>query len=406
MEVLHRCKASKEVEDVISSMPEDVIANIMDRLPLKDAVATSILSPSWRSKWTLLTQLVLDPHFFFNFLNRKFPFDKNYITRLILHLQGAVTNFDLFISNWIKIDDEDIHDWVMLLSKMRGFKELTLWNTRTPIQLPTPIFSCLELKHLKLCECVLSPSTYFRGFPKLLTLELVHVGFQDHKYGELIAQCPLLQTLKISNRHLRGELKVVEIVKLENVKVLCLSLCLLDNMAMVRLSTVFQHMSLVPKLQKLDLDFENCKFLAEDVAHNPVSITFPFLKTLTLCQMDFSNVSMVSCAFGMLFGCTNLQNLQITAIYKNAVPIPAIFPQEVDCNTMGQLQLRNVNLALIKGLENEVCLIKCILACSPILKSINIRLNWLVESNVNEKYKIASTLLKFHRASPVAEVIF
>nr|XP_043626684.1 uncharacterized protein LOC122598149 isoform X2 [Erigeron canadensis] len=146
-------------------------------------------------------------------------------------------------------------------------------------------------------------------------------------------------------------------------------------------------------------------FLPEDVAQNPVSAAFPFLKTLTLCGMDFSSVSMLACAFGILFRCPNLQILYIIAIYENFALPPAIFPPEVDCSTMGQLQLRNVFLVSIKGLDDEVCLIKYMLACSPMLKSIVIKSS--IESNDgNEKYKLATKLLKLHRASPMAEIIF
>nr|GEU78759.1 copia protein [Tanacetum cinerariifolium] len=57
-------KASKyEAEAFISSMPDNVITNILDRLPTDDAVRTDILSRDW-SKWTLLTQLVFDEKFF------------------------------------------------------------------------------------------------------------------------------------------------------------------------------------------------------------------------------------------------------------------------------------------------------------------------------------------------------
>nr|XP_043627138.1 uncharacterized protein LOC122598616 [Erigeron canadensis] len=92
------------------------------------------------------------------------------------------------------------------------------------------------------------------------------------------------------------------------------------------------------------------------------------------------------------------------AMYKNVVPLPDISSSEVDCSTMGKLQLQNVSFIFIKGLENEVCLIKYILACSPMLKSIEILLDTSIGSNVNEKYKLANKLLKLHRTSPKAEV--
>nr|XP_043626621.1 F-box/FBD/LRR-repeat protein At1g13570-like [Erigeron canadensis] len=399
MEVVHHRRGG---DDVISSMPENVIANIMDCLPLKDAVATSILSPGWRFKWTLVTKLILDAAVIDSFPG---DFNKSDISRLLLHLK-QVTNFVLTITSDIKLDDADMYHWVMLLSRIRGFKELTLINfCETPLKLPSYLFSCLDLKHLELYHCVLSPSPYFRGFPKLLILGLHDVTIPDHTYGEFIAQCPLLETLQIWNNNPVGEVKLVEIAKLKNLKVLRLSLCLLQDMTMVRLSTVFQHLSLLPKLQELYLRFENCEFLPEDVAQTAVFSAFPFLKSLRLYHMDFSSVSMLSCAFGMIFGCTNLQNLDIRAMYKNDVPLPTIFPSEVDCSTIGKLQLQNVKLVGIKGLENEVYLINYILACSPMLKSITILLDKSIRNNVNEKHKLANKLLKLRRTSPIAEVV-
>nr|XP_043625774.1 uncharacterized protein LOC122597217 [Erigeron canadensis] len=292
----------------------------------------------------------------------------------------------------------------MLLSRIRGFKEFTLVHSRdAPVKLPTHLFNCLDLKHLKLERSIYPLS--FRGFPKLLTLDLHNnASIQGHRYGELIACCPQLETLKLWDSDLRGQVKLADITNLKNVKMLALSLCLLDNMTMLRVSTVFQHISLLPKLLELCLRLENCTFLPED-AQNPVSANFPFLKTLAFCHMDFSSFSMLSFAFRMLIGCTTLQTLFISGIYKNDVPLPAIFSP--DRSTMGQLQLQlqKVRFVSIKGLENEVCLIKYILACSPMLKSIEIRLTPYVGINNNEKYKLASKLLKLRRASPMAEII-
>nr|XP_043625687.1 F-box/FBD/LRR-repeat protein At1g13570-like [Erigeron canadensis] len=386
MEVLHHeklCKASKlspeggDDGDLSSGMPDNVIANIMDRLSIKDAVGTSILSTSWRFKWTLLTQLVFDMNFFDMLARRKIHFDKNNITRLLGHLDGAITKFDLYVTNDIELDDEDIHRWVMSLSRLGGLKELSLDNMhKTPVKLPTHLFPCLELKHLKLRNCVLSVSPYSRDFPKLLSLKLMCVSFQDHQCGELIAQSPLLETLEILDIKVRGGLKLVEIAKLKNIKILYLSLCLLENMTMVRLSSVIDHMSRLPNLQNLYLGFDECEFLAEGVAQNPVSATFPFLKTLFLSQIDFSSDTMLSCAFRILFGCSNLQTLHI-ATYKNAVPPPLLFPQEVDCSTIEQLQLR-MSLFIIHHTSIDR----------------------------NEKHKLANRLLKLHRASAKADISF
>ena len=65
-------------EDIISSMPDDVINNILKRLPIHEAVRTGILSREWRYKWTILTQLVLNTPL------RGYRYRGNIISRLLL----------------------------------------------------------------------------------------------------------------------------------------------------------------------------------------------------------------------------------------------------------------------------------------------------------------------------------
>ncbi|XP_022020411.1 F-box/FBD/LRR-repeat protein At1g13570-like isoform X3 [Helianthus annuus] len=62
MELIHGThKASKFAsQDFITNLPDNVVTNILDRLLLRDAVRTSILSKSWRFKWTMLSQLLTE----------------------------------------------------------------------------------------------------------------------------------------------------------------------------------------------------------------------------------------------------------------------------------------------------------------------------------------------------------
>nr|XP_043622668.1 F-box/FBD/LRR-repeat protein At1g13570-like isoform X2 [Erigeron canadensis] len=412
MELVHgrkgRASRCAPVEDVIGNMPENVITNIMDRLPLQEAVRTAILSRKWRYKWTLLSQLVFD-YDFFQSLKRSgdaiMHFDQKNISRLMLHLKGAITNFVLDMPEGIALDVEDVNHWIIFLCRI-GIKKFTLLNDYDELKLPANIFSCIALQHLELHCCFFSPLPSFHGLPNLLSLELYKVRVQDYKCGDIIAQSPLLEKLSIFDFVARCEVKLVEIVKLANLRELCLSLLLLDNVTMTRPSNIFHQLSLLPKLQNLILYFWDCTFLAEVGEQTWVSTAFPCLKTLSLYGIDFSSDTMLSCVIGMLSDAPNLQTLDITAAYKSTLPPPLISFLEVDCNTIGQLQLQNVVLASIKGLENEVCLIKSILACSPLLKRIVITPNILLMGDGNEKFKLASKLLKLHRASPLAEISF
>ena len=58
-----------DMADYISNMPDNVTTNIMNRLPLKDAVRTGILARSLRFKWTLLTDVIVDEDLFYYLTN-------------------------------------------------------------------------------------------------------------------------------------------------------------------------------------------------------------------------------------------------------------------------------------------------------------------------------------------------
>ncbi|GJR44234.1 putative F-box-like domain superfamily protein, partial [Tanacetum coccineum] len=356
-------------DDFISSMPDNVMSNIMDRLPLQNAVRTSVMSRSWRFKWTLLTQLVLDEYFFKFILASRKKFDRTDISRLLLHLKGAI----------------------------KRSKDFTLKSAPYQfLKLPTHLYSCQELEHLKLQYYFFRPSPSFCGFPSLLSLKLNAVKFQGYQCGELIAQCPLLEVLRITNHEVGCEVKLDEIAKLENLKKLSLSL--LDKSTMIMDPSIFEQMCLnLPKLEGLSLDFGNCKLLDKRVP-----TAFSYLKTLKLYQMDFSSSVMVSCVFGMIFGSSNLQTLKITATYKNAVQPTAICSSEVDYNTIGKTQLRNVVLTSIWGSVYDLCLIKSLLAGSPLLKKM------VICARPSEMFggerEFTTKLLKLHRASPIAGI--
>ncbi|PWA87359.1 leucine-rich repeat domain, L domain-like protein [Artemisia annua] len=290
----------------------------------------------------------------------------------------------------------------MFLSKI-GIKDLTLKNIPQQfIKLPTHLFSCLELKHLKLHYCIFRPSHSYCGFPNLLSLKLNAVRFQDYQCGELIAQCPLLEVLKITNHETGCEVKLAEIAKLENLKKLSLWLSLLDKTTMIRSPTIFEQICLLlPKLEGLSLDYRNCKLL-EEAGAKSLSPVFPYLKTLNLYRMDFFSAITVSSAIGMIFGSPNLQTLKITAAYENAAQPTAICSSEVDYNTIVKTRLRTVVLTSIRGSVNDLCLIKSLLAGSPLLKKI------VISARPSEMYGgergFTTKLLKLHRASPIAEI--
>ncbi|KAF5762061.1 putative F-box domain, leucine-rich repeat domain superfamily, F-box-like domain superfamily [Helianthus annuus] len=399
MKLTHRKrKASKFApQDFISSMPDNVVTNILDRLPVRHAVRTSILSRSWRFKWTMLSQLEFDRVFFGCLMQHKGENDcGGVISRLLLHIEGVIEKFvlSMFDVKHINYRVENINHWILFLSTKR-IKDLTLdIGNWTPVKMPTHLFSCVELKHLKLRNCSFNPPSTFHGFPNLLSLELYMVRFKSGELGEILTRCPLLETLDLGYLYSTRSVKLVEIAKSENLKTLSLRLCDLDTETIISSSTIFELVGFLPKLEELSLDFAKCQ-LTEAGAKKK----FPTasLKTLTLSRIDLSNVHMRSCVFEVIRNFPNLQTLIISSIYRKTDSVP--IPEEY--NTTG---LRRVVFECLEGSENEVYLIKYLLLCSPFLEKVVIRGGeWFMS---RKRLKFARKVLKLHRASTVAEIDF
>ncbi|XP_076918219.1 F-box/FBD/LRR-repeat protein At1g13570-like [Bidens hawaiensis] len=381
-----------EPEDFISILPDNVATNILHRLPLQDAVRTAMLSRHWRFKWTMLSELKFDANFFAYLIERKGENSfGTIISRLLLHIHGVVTKSVLILT---LLEAEDIHHYLLFLSK-RGIKDLTLTYWSKPrVKLPTHFFSCLELTHLNISGCCFNPPPGFRGFPNLTSLDFAYdVLFGGGDLGEFLTRCPLLEILKLGYLCYTGGVKLAEIARLENLKILSLSLCHLE-------SNVIELAGYFPKVQELGLDFQDCN-LTEGGAINKFSTAFHSVTALNLTRIEFSDGIMLSCALEMIIHFPNLQTVEIySPLRRGNDPFPVFIPMpEVEYKT---IELRSVVFRFFKGSENEIYLIKYFLECSPFLKKIDI----MGDIAFDEQLVFVKKLLKLHRASPVAEIDF
>ncbi|PWA40978.1 F-box domain, FBD domain, Leucine-rich repeat domain, L domain-like protein [Artemisia annua] len=296
------------------------------------------------------------------------------------------------------MDAEEINKWIVYLTE-NGLKQLTIKNRgERPLRLTSHIFSYLELTQLELQNCELPPGTDFRGFPNLLGLNLEWVDIETLKCGEFLTRCPNLERLDYFSWNYN--INETAIAKLVNLKKLLWQLGTFKNTKMITNSKIFVVMGFLTKLSQLSLAFFNCQLLED--ARRSVPRSFPCLKKLNLFGIDFSSETMVSFAVELICACPNLLSLNIKTAIQDAFPPGS---SEVDYSRMGQLQLRNVGLYSIRGSKNEECMIKSLLACSPLLKKIVITADSPeVFGDDHGDSDFATKLLKLHRASPIAEI--
>ncbi|XP_071703247.1 uncharacterized protein [Rutidosis leptorrhynchoides] len=160
-----------------------------------------------------------------------------------------------------------------------------------------------------------------------------------------------------------------------------------------------------PNLEELVLslgDFEGG--VEELVSGKLVCDSFSCVKSLTLTFVDFDSSDVLGFMYEIIWGFPNLQTLTIKALSSDSYDHED--PSLELCTLMEQLQLLNVVLENFEGLENELFFIKKLLACTPLLKKFTIRPDptLLFPGGYEEKFKVAKKLLRFQRASAIADV--
>ncbi|KAF3630703.1 putative F-box/FBD/LRR-repeat protein-like [Capsicum annuum] len=159
--------------DMLSNFPENVIDKILMCLPFRDSVRTSILSKKWRYVWRRLPEFMLShtswkPKEDLADLTSNF---RKIIDRILAFHFGPVIKFTLsipyfdicpFIDDLIRfLSRNDIQHLVLRLP-IRG----------KPYELPPSLFTCSQLRHLTLPNCLLPHQPAFKEFDRSISLEL------------------------------------------------------------------------------------------------------------------------------------------------------------------------------------------------------------------------------------------
>ncbi|XP_058193516.1 F-box/FBD/LRR-repeat protein At1g13570-like [Rhododendron vialii] len=169
----------RSTPDIISNLPSNIMETILKYLPLRDAGRTSVLSRRWRYKWVTLPQLVFQNQFFVSSGDTEKI--KVIIYQVLLLHQGPLVEFKLCNPPFGSC--LDINNWIPMLSK-KNIQEFTLCLDLGPRhELRCDLFSFLRLKHLTLCGCVFKPPPAFKGFTRLVNLNLWNVNITPEMVG-------------------------------------------------------------------------------------------------------------------------------------------------------------------------------------------------------------------------------
>jgi hypothetical protein len=203
--------------DRISCLPGHIIDNILSRLPIKEAVRTSVLSSKWMNKWHTIPNLVFDRKCVSAIASQDpLVFESKYlkiVNHVLLLHNGPINIFKFSDCGRDLISESlvtDIARWIRHLSA-GSIKELVLEvciEERYKFKLPRCLFSCQSLHRLKLYSGWLKPPSTFQGFRNLKILELYHITITQNALEKLISRCPILEHLTLIGLDDLTEIKI------------------------------------------------------------------------------------------------------------------------------------------------------------------------------------------------------
>ncbi|XP_039118148.1 putative FBD-associated F-box protein At5g56690 isoform X2 [Dioscorea cayenensis subsp. rotundata] len=188
-------KMTSEGSDIISYLPYEIKELILERLPIKDVVRTSVLSSKWRYVWASMRKLVFDDK---DFITDE-DFDNmfaEFVDRFLLLHDGLIQKFHLMMEFELS---ETIDRWILVVSrkKVQNLKLVLSGPLDDMYKTHSSLFSCHELRHLCLENCSVILPRNFKGLGKLKTLKLHDIDISDDDLIYLVSSCTQLQQLEL-----------------------------------------------------------------------------------------------------------------------------------------------------------------------------------------------------------------
>ncbi|KAG5603633.1 hypothetical protein H5410_025125 [Solanum commersonii] len=380
----HKCRKQCSHRTLHCDLPRNVLDEILMCLPFRDVVRTSILSKKWRNIWHGLPVLTLS-HTLWK--------PEEDLADLTSNLVKIINHILIFHTG--PVTKNDIQHLVLRLPIRGGLYKM-----------PLSFFTCFELRHLTLQNCSILAQPSFKGFDRLISLELRDVAISSKLLERLISCSLLLEQLVLQ---ISGASSNVIEISAPNLR----SFDYTGNIRSLSLSHREYYVGagkcniakFFESFSALELLHLNDMFFVAGAGEVPTRLSYDLycVKHLCISSIYLSDLNEVSCALCLIRSFPNLQSMEIK-VECDDNDIPALESLEVErFSDVTFNHLREVKLMQTNGTIPEIQLMKLLLAKSPELMKIIIE-PCVVEESAT--VKILTEIIQFQRASTKAEVVY